>query len=32
MCNELKQVGLKDLTYYINAFMLKVIIYNSNVE
>lgn len=29
MCNELKQVGLKDTVYHTNAFMLQVVIYNS---
>ena len=31
MCNELEQVGLKDLVYHTNAFMLQAVIYNSNV-
>ena len=29
MCNELKQVGLKDTVYHTNAFMLQAVIYNS---
>ena len=31
MCNELEQVGLKDLVYHTNAFMLQAVIYNSKV-
>ena len=29
MCNELKQVGLKDPVYHTTAFMLQAVIYNS---
>ena len=32
MCNELEQVGLKDLVYHTNAFMLQAVIYNTNAE
>ena len=31
MCNELEQVGLKNLVYHTNAFMLQAVIYNSKV-
>lgn len=29
MCKELKSVGLKDLVYYTNTFMLQAVIYNT---